>query len=88
MSRRLALLLFHHRFVLAFNILTLWTIGRYSTTSRKYLGKRRLLLSSPFDPSSSWLHALGQMAECFLSANRQVCLAMLRLQLLHSFQPF
>ena len=41
-----------------------------------------------FDPSPSGLRVLEQRAECVPSANRQVCLAMLRLQLLRSFQPF
>uniref|UniRef100_M1DRJ9 Uncharacterized protein n=1 Tax=Solanum tuberosum TaxID=4113 RepID=M1DRJ9_SOLTU len=48
MTRRLALLLSYRRFVLAFNIFTFWTIGWYSTASRNYSVKRRLLLSSPF----------------------------------------
>ncbi|KAG5580176.1 hypothetical protein H5410_050803 [Solanum commersonii] len=34
--------------MLAFSIFTFWTIGQYSTASRNYLAKRRLLLSSPF----------------------------------------
>ncbi|WMV45611.1 hypothetical protein MTR67_038996 [Solanum verrucosum] len=38
----------HRCFVLAFSTFIFWTIGRYSTTSRNYLVKRRLLLSSPF----------------------------------------
>ncbi|KAG5571376.1 hypothetical protein H5410_061142 [Solanum commersonii] len=41
-----------------------------------------------FDPLPSGLCILEQRAEFVLSANRQRCLAMLRLQLLHSFQPF
>uniref|UniRef100_M1DTL5 Transmembrane protein n=1 Tax=Solanum tuberosum TaxID=4113 RepID=M1DTL5_SOLTU len=48
MTRRLAFLLFHRCFVLAFIIFTFWTIGRNSTASRNYSAKRRLLLSSPF----------------------------------------
>uniref|UniRef100_M1DD80 Uncharacterized protein n=1 Tax=Solanum tuberosum TaxID=4113 RepID=M1DD80_SOLTU len=48
MTRRLALLLFHRCFVLAFNIFMFWTIGRYSTASRNYSAKHRLLISSPF----------------------------------------
>uniref|UniRef100_M1E1A1 Uncharacterized protein n=1 Tax=Solanum tuberosum TaxID=4113 RepID=M1E1A1_SOLTU len=63
MTRRLALLLFHRRFVLAFSIFMFWTIGRYSTALRKYSTKRRLLLSSLFDPASSGLRALEQRVE-------------------------
>uniref|UniRef100_M1DQU2 Uncharacterized protein n=1 Tax=Solanum tuberosum TaxID=4113 RepID=M1DQU2_SOLTU len=63
MTWRLSLLLFHRRFMLAFNIFTFWTIGRYSTASRKYSAKRGLLLSSPFDPSSSGLRILEQNGE-------------------------
>ncbi|KAG5576950.1 hypothetical protein H5410_057084 [Solanum commersonii] len=41
-----------------------------------------------FYPFPSELRILEQRAECVPSANRQVCLAMPRLQLLRSFQPF
>ncbi|KAG5630925.1 hypothetical protein H5410_002642 [Solanum commersonii] len=47
-TRRLALLLYHRLFVLAFNIFTLWTIGRYSTALQNYLSKRKMLTSLPF----------------------------------------
>ncbi|KAG5590286.1 hypothetical protein H5410_040800 [Solanum commersonii] len=40
------------------------------------------------DPSPSGLRVLEQRAECIPSANRQACLVILRLQLLHYFQPF
>uniref|UniRef100_M1DFA9 Uncharacterized protein n=1 Tax=Solanum tuberosum TaxID=4113 RepID=M1DFA9_SOLTU len=52
MTRRLALLLFHRHLMLAFSIFMFWTIGQYSTASRNYSAKRRLLLSSPFVSSS------------------------------------
>ncbi|WMV58886.1 hypothetical protein MTR67_052271 [Solanum verrucosum] len=45
MTRRFAFLLFHRRFVLAFNIFTFWTIGQYSTASQNY--------SSQVDPPPS-----------------------------------
>ncbi|KAG5585338.1 hypothetical protein H5410_045772 [Solanum commersonii] len=38
MSRRLALFLFHRRFMIAFSIFAVWTIGWYSTASQKYSG--------------------------------------------------
>ncbi|KAG5580630.1 hypothetical protein H5410_051257 [Solanum commersonii] len=38
--------------MLAYNIFTFWTIGRYSTASQNYSTKRRLLLSSLFLSSS------------------------------------
>uniref|UniRef100_M1DZ23 Uncharacterized protein n=2 Tax=Solanum TaxID=4107 RepID=M1DZ23_SOLTU len=41
-----------------------------------------------FYPLPSGLRILEQRPESVLSANRQRCLAMLRLQLLRSFQPF
>uniref|UniRef100_M1DT95 Uncharacterized protein n=1 Tax=Solanum tuberosum TaxID=4113 RepID=M1DT95_SOLTU len=41
-----------------------------------------------FDPSPSGLRVLEQREKCVPLANRQVFLAMLRLQLLRSFQPF
>ncbi|WMV46676.1 hypothetical protein MTR67_040061 [Solanum verrucosum] len=41
-----------------------------------------------FYPALSGLRVLEQRAECVPLANHQVFLAMLRLQLLRSFQPF
>ncbi|KAG5590491.1 hypothetical protein H5410_041005 [Solanum commersonii] len=41
-----------------------------------------------FDPAPSRLRVLEQRVECVPTANRQACLAMRRLQLLRSFQPF
>ncbi|KAG5606382.1 hypothetical protein H5410_027874 [Solanum commersonii] len=41
-----------------------------------------------FDPAPSGLRVLEQRTECVPSANHQVGLAMPRLQLLRSFQPF
>jgi len=88
MTRRLALLMSHHRLVLAFSIFTFWTIGQYSTSSRNYSAKHRLLLSAPFLSSSFRASHTGKRAESILSANRQRFLAMLMLQLLRSFQLF
>ncbi|KAG5606330.1 hypothetical protein H5410_027822, partial [Solanum commersonii] len=45
---QLVVLLFHRRFMIAFKIFTFWTIGWYSTTSRKYLAKSQLLVLSVF----------------------------------------
>ncbi|KAG5582065.1 hypothetical protein H5410_052692 [Solanum commersonii] len=88
MTQRLALLLFLRRFVLSFSIFMFWTIGRYSTALRNYSVKRRLLLSLPFLSPSFWLRILEQRAESIPSATRQVCLVILRLQLLRSFWAF
>uniref|UniRef100_M1DI06 Uncharacterized protein n=1 Tax=Solanum tuberosum TaxID=4113 RepID=M1DI06_SOLTU len=57
--------------MLAFSIFTFWTIGRYSTASRNYSVKRRLLFHHLFDLLSSGLRILEQWAEYVLSANRQ-----------------
>ncbi|WMV49706.1 hypothetical protein MTR67_043091, partial [Solanum verrucosum] len=41
-----------------------------------------------FYPAPSRLRQLEQRVECVPSANHQACLAMCKLQLLRSFQPF
>ncbi|KAG5610284.1 hypothetical protein H5410_021565 [Solanum commersonii] len=76
-TRRLALLLSHRRLLLDFSILTFWTIGRVDCSFHRL-----------FDPLPSWLRKMEQKKKYVLLANRQRCLAMLRLQLLRSFQPF
>ncbi|KAG5631847.1 hypothetical protein H5410_003564 [Solanum commersonii] len=75
MTRRLTLLLPHCRFVLAFNIFTFWTIGRYGTASQNYLAKHRCSFHRLFDPLPSGLRVLEQRVESVPLAIRQVCLA-------------
>ncbi|KAG5631080.1 hypothetical protein H5410_002797 [Solanum commersonii] len=88
MTRRLVLLLSHCCIVLAFSIFTFWTIGWHSVASQNYSMKRDCSFHHLFDPLPSGLCILEQRTESVLSVNRRRCLAMLRLQLLHSFQPF
>ncbi|KAG5576667.1 hypothetical protein H5410_056801 [Solanum commersonii] len=69
------------------SIITFCVIGRHSTALRNYSQSTDCSFHRLFDPAPLELCILEQKAECVALANCQVCLAMLRLQLLCSFQP-
>ncbi|KAG5600220.1 hypothetical protein H5410_031590 [Solanum commersonii] len=70
------------------SICAFWTIGRYISALQNDRRSVDCSFHRLFDPSLSGLRVLEQRVECVPSANRQACLAMLRLQLLRSFQTF
>ncbi|KAG5610223.1 hypothetical protein H5410_021504 [Solanum commersonii] len=75
------------RLVLAYNIFTFWTIGRYSNASKTIWRSADCSFHLLFDHLPSVLCILEQRVESILTANRQRFLAMLMLPLLRSFQP-
>ncbi|KAG5605790.1 hypothetical protein H5410_027282 [Solanum commersonii] len=87
-TRSLALLLFHCRFMLAFSIFTFWALGGIVLLRGTIRRSTDCSFHRLFDPLPSGLSILEQRVESVLSANRQRFLEMLMLQPLHSFQPF